>query len=95
MQAPLTQNKNQRVEFWANEYQKNLIEKAATLLNMTVSQYVISIATSAAKATLDDHAKYKVDEENWDRVMSAIDNPHKSNGVLTPAIQSLREMGKL
>lgn len=95
MQAQITGNKTQRIECRANESQKNLIEKAAALLNMTVSQYVLSIATSAAKATLDDHAKYTVDEENWNRVMSAIDSPRKPNGVLTPAVKRLREMGEL
>ncbi|MBT0721664.1 DUF1778 domain-containing protein [Tatumella sp. TA1] len=88
----MTALKKQRIDIRLNENEKSLIEEAAAFTNQTVSQFVLSSAARQASEVIEQHHRVVLDQENWNMVMNAIENPPKPNDRLLTAAAHLKSL---
>jgi len=67
--------KKERFEFRLDEAAKRQIEKAACLVSMTVSQFVMDSAREKAVDVINEHKRISVDTDKWDLIMQLLENP--------------------
>ncbi|MGL5737770.1 MAG: DUF1778 domain-containing protein [Plesiomonas shigelloides] len=67
--------KKERFEFRLDEAAKRQIEEAASLVKMTVSQFVADSARARAVDVISEHRRVVVESDKWDSIMQSLDNP--------------------
>jgi len=66
--------------------QKSILEKAAALRCLTVSEYLLQLALDAATEEIPEPAPIVVSDRDWEIIESAILNPPAANEALKAAI---------
>lgn len=84
--------KKQRIDLRLNEDDKNMIEEAAAIINQSISQFMVSIASERAVEVINQHRCLILNEESWDLVMKAISNPPLPNDRLQRSAKRLQEL---
>ena len=67
--------KSERIEIRLPTAAKEEIEEAALIQGKSVSSYVFECASLMAKATIMEHRRSLVCNEQWDSLMDALENP--------------------
>ena len=83
------ENRATRFSIRATAKQKNLIARAATRSNKTISEFVLENAIEAAEALEMDKANFVVSWEQYKQFLAALDEPPKS----IPALRKLFSEG--
>jgi len=84
--------KKQRIDLRLTDEDKNLIEEAAAMTNQTITQFMVNSASERAAEVIEQHRRLILNEESWDRVMDALDNPPEPNDRLKRAARRLQNM---
>ena len=77
--------KENRFSIRATATQKNLIARAASRSNKTISEFVLENAIEAAEALEMDNANFVVSREKYEQFLAALDEKPKS----IPALRKL------
>lgn len=83
------ENRATRFSIRATAKQKDLIARAATRSNKTISEFVLENAIEAAEALEMDNANFVVSWEQYEQFLAALDEPPKS----IPALRKLFSEG--
>ena len=81
----MTTTKENRFSIRATATQKNLIARAASRSNKTISEFVLEHAIEAAEALEMDDANFVVSREKYEQFLAALDEKPKS----IPALRKL------
>ncbi|MGD8107054.1 DUF1778 domain-containing protein [Pantoea sp. FN0302] len=84
--------KKQRIDLRLSPEDKTLIENAAPLSNLTISQFMLASASERAVEVIEQHQRIVLNEASWKQVMDAISNPPEPNVKLKRAAQRLQNM---
>ena len=82
---PTTENKPTRLNIRASEHEKDIITRAAGMLNTTVSSFVLQKAYAEAQAVLGDQSQFRLSDKEWRGFCEALDAPPKD----IPALRKL------
>jgi len=83
------ENRATRFSIRATPKQKDLIARAATRSNKTISEFVLENAIEAAEALEADNANFVVSREQYKQFLAALAEPPKS----IPALRKLFSEG--
>ncbi len=75
-------NKPGRLNIRISEHEKEVISRAASSLNTTVSRFVLEKAYAEAEAILADQSRFTLDEKQWRKFCKALDAPPKDISAL-------------
>lgn len=84
--------KKQRIDLRLSPEDKSLIENAASISNLTLSQFMLASASARAAEVIEQHQRIVLNEASWKRVMEAINNSPEPNEKLKQAARSLQSM---
>jgi uncharacterized protein (DUF1778 family) len=79
------ENRENRFSIRATARQKELIARAASRGNKTISEFVLDNALAAAEASELDDAQFAVSREKYEQFLAALDEPPRS----IPALRKL------
>lgn len=79
------ENRESRFSIRATAKQKELIARAASTVNKTISEFVLENAVAAAEALEMDNANFVVSREKYEQFLAALDEKPKS----IPALRKL------
>lgn len=85
-------NKEERLQVRLDRDAKQVLEKAARYENQTLSGFVLTKALDEARQVIDRHEILRINEQDWDQVMAAIDNPPAANDALKRAHKRHRQL---
>lgn len=71
--------------------QKELIERAARVQGRSLSDFVITALSQAAKQAIEEHTVWKLTREQSDSFVSALANPPAPNRRLREAYKKFRK----
>lgn len=77
--AARRQTKSERVDLRMTPAAKRTLQRAATVANKTVTEFLIDSSLAAAFDTLADRRVFQLDETRWAAFMAALDAPPKHN----------------
>lgn len=83
--------KKQRIDLRLSDDDKSLIEEAAAMSNLTITQFMVATASERAAQVIEEHRRLVLNEDSWNRVMDAIDNPPAPNERLKRAARRLKD----
>jgi uncharacterized protein (DUF1778 family) len=91
MSTPTHPPQTTTIEITINQEQKQLIEKAATLWGLSLSEYLLEVALNLAGEMPLKLEAIVLSESNWEIITSAIENPPELNSKLKTAIERYRQ----
>ncbi len=83
-----TQTRNEIINLRATRRRKELIDRAAALLDRSRSDFMLEAACREAQALLVDQNHFSLPEEKFKRFLAALDRPPKDNPKLRQLLQS-------
>ena len=90
-----TNAKKTNITLTLESEQKQLLEKAAALRCLTVSEYLLQLALDAANEEIQEPEAIVASDSDWEIIESAILNPPAANEALQAAInEHQQEYGK-
>lgn len=81
-------SKKSRLNIRASRHQKEVIAKAARLLNTTVSTFVLQHAYADAQSILAEQARFRLPSREWKAFCEALDAPPKDLPALRKLLKS-------
>jgi uncharacterized protein (DUF1778 family) len=81
------QMKDQRLNIRTSSEAKSLVEEAARLSHMGVSEFVLQAAVRSAEQVLADQTRIEVSPEAWDEFVALLDRPAR----VIPALRDAAE----
>jgi uncharacterized protein (DUF1778 family) len=73
--AGQAQMKDQRLNIRTSSEAKSLVEEAARLSHMGVSEFVLQAAVRSAEQMLADQTRVELSPEGWDEFVALLDRP--------------------
>lgn len=70
-----TASKQSRLNIRASESDKDLIERAAQALEMSVSEFVLQRAVADAQAVLAETTRFRLPKRQWEEFCALLDAP--------------------
>lgn len=67
--------KDQRFNMRMSTNQRQLISRAASVLDKSESDFMLDVATAEAERVLTDRRWFTVDDDSWDRFQELLDAP--------------------
>lgn len=80
-----------RIDLRLNQEQKKTLEKAAALMGMSVSSYVLSQSLAAANKDLATHETLVLSDRDRDIFLSLLENPPEPSERLKSAMQKYQD----
>ncbi len=84
--------KKERIDLRLSPDDKSLIEEAAAMENLTITQFMVASAAKRAEVVIERHKRLVLNEDSWNLVMQAINNPPMPNERLKRAAKRLQSM---
>jgi uncharacterized protein (DUF1778 family) len=84
--------KDQRRELRLSSSDDDLITEAAGLVGMSVSEFLLGRAVADAEAIVDAHRTIRLQEEDYDRFLAALDAPPQKLPKLREQIRKSRAL---
>lgn len=88
----LETTRNARLEARVPSDQKDLFQRAATLLGQTLSEFVIESTQKAALKVIQEHEQIRLSREEQIAFVSALLNPSEPGGRLRQAADRYRQI---
>ena len=82
MRRTAAQLRDMKVQLRMQPAQKDVISRAATLKQTTLSNFMLEHAIEAAQRVLADQAHFSLSPEKWDEFCAALDAPPKQHPEL-------------
>ena len=73
--ARRAQRKNDRLELRVEPERRELLDRAAQVVGLSTSAFVLEHATLAAQETLADRTVFVLSDEQWDAFTELLDRP--------------------
>ena len=73
--ATTNYGKRERFNIRTTSEEKALVERAASLVRMTTSQFVLQAAVRSAEEVVADQTRFVLSPEKWDAFVEALDRP--------------------
>ncbi len=83
-----SQKKTERVQVRIDPEAKRMLERAATLANMTVSSFVVNNVLQAADDLIRERERLVLSDQDWEIFSAALVNPPEPNAALRKAFAS-------
>ena len=83
--------KDATIQLRLNAEQKTIIEHAAALCGASVSVYMLSNSLKVAEQEIASHERLTLSKDDWELLMSAIENPPKPNQALKKAFREFKK----
>ncbi len=80
-----------RLNIRISDEDKALIELAAKLENLNISQFVLQSAKKIARETMLEHEKISLNKQESQRFLDLLKNPPKPNAALLSAMEKYSE----
>lgn len=74
------------IEIKITQERKAILEKAATIEGLNLSEYILKVATDKAEEYFLETEAIALSDKDWQTVISAIDEPPELNDALKAAI---------
>ena len=74
--------KTKRIDIRANSSQKNILERAAELKNISLSSYVLSTSLKQAQLDIAENETITLSNNDRDLIMKLLENPPEPNMAL-------------
>ncbi len=84
-------SKEDRVEIRIRPQDKKILEKAAVLLGVSVSSFILSHSLKAAQDEITERDQIKLSDREWNTFMRALEHPPKPNPALVAAAKRYRQ----
>lgn len=75
-------SKTTRLNIRVGEHEKDVITRAAEVLNTTVSSFVLQKAYAEAQAVLAEQSQFRIPDKKWREFVKALDAPPKDISAL-------------
>lgn len=75
----LTEPRSERVDLRMTPGAKRTLQRAAAIVNKTVTEFLLDSGLNAALDTLADRRVFQLDAKQWDEFMEALARPPKDN----------------
>jgi uncharacterized protein (DUF1778 family) len=72
---PAAVSKTERIDVRVSPTTKTTLQAAATLVNKTVSQFLLDAGLTAASETLEDRRSFVLSGKRWDAFLKILDRP--------------------
>jgi uncharacterized protein (DUF1778 family) len=79
MMTVITESRSERVDLRMTPSAKQTLQRAATVANKTLTEFLLDRGLEAAYETLADRRAFMLDERQWDEFMSHLDAPPADN----------------
>ena len=76
------ESKTSRIDIRVVPVDKRMLEQAASIKRVSVSQYILSVALEAAKMDIRSEEAIALSDESRDAVLRLLDNPPEPNAAL-------------
>ncbi len=83
-----TQAKQDRLHLRLDSETKRKLERAATHVHKSTSEFILANALAAADEVLREHEQLTLSPRDWDLFMDALDNPPAPGRKLLDALDS-------
>lgn len=74
--------KDVRIDFRASFNQKNILERAAEIKNVSLSSYILNSAIKQAEIDLEENEILRLSNKDRDLVMNLLEDPPEPNEAL-------------
>ena len=71
-------SKPERLNIRVSQHEKEVISRAAKILNTTVSSFVLQKAYAEAQTVIAEQNQFQLPEEQWQQFSEALDSPPKA-----------------
>jgi uncharacterized protein (DUF1778 family) len=89
-----SRQRNDKLQIRVDKSTKVKIERAATYSNKTLSDFVLDNIVPIAERVIDEHTTIKLSDRDWDKLMSALENPPEPNEALKRAAERYKARAK-
>jgi uncharacterized protein (DUF1778 family) len=79
------QHKDQRLNIRASQAEKAVVEEAARLTHMGVSQFMLQAALQSAEEVLADQSRFVVPADKWQQFVESLERPARVIAELADA----------
>ena len=86
--------KDQRLNIRASLAEKTVVEQAASLTHMGVSQFMLQAALRSAEEVLTDQTRFTLPADRWQRFTARLDRPAKVIPALSDAASKPSPLGE-
>jgi uncharacterized protein (DUF1778 family) len=77
--AVITESRSERVDLRMTPSAKQTLQRAATVANKTLTEFLLDRGLEAAYEALADRRAFMLDERQWDEFMARLDAPPADN----------------
>ncbi len=91
MSNPIQTPQTTTIEITLSQEQKEVLENAATIRSLSLSEYLLEVALKLAEDLPLKLESIILSERDWEIVTSAIENPPEPNEALKAAIKKHQE----
>lgn len=82
-----TMNKESRLNIRCDNYTRQLLDKAASYVHVSISEFVLSNALASAERIVQEHESITLNPKDFESFLAALDTPTPSNAALSRAFQ--------
>ena len=72
---PAAVSKTERIDVRVSPAAKSTLQRAASQVNKTVSQFILDAGLIAAAETLEDRRSFVLDKQQWNAFLRLLDRP--------------------
>ncbi len=85
------QVKRERVQIRIDSRSKLILERAASYMHKSISEFVLANSLTAAERVIEEHEKITLFDADWEVFHDALENPPKPNAKLKKAFREYRK----
>lgn len=90
---PTRERREDRITMRIQPAHKALIERAAEIRGLSVTDYLTTVALADAEVTLADRLVFALDAETYDRVVAILERPAQDNPKLLALLERNAKSG--
>ena len=83
-------SKSERINLRVDRHTKELIEQAAAMDHRSLTSFIIACAKMQAEELIERETSIRLKKQEWDRFVSALENPPKPNAALSKLMREAR-----
>ncbi len=84
--------KNERVNLRLDAFTKGLLEQAATIDHRSLTGFILDAARQQAEKLMEKQRAIRLNKDEWDRFIDAMNHPKKPNASLLKAAKKYKAM---
>ena len=88
----LSKQRDEKLQIRVDKSTKLKIEQAATYAQKTLSDFVLDNIVPVAERVISEHTTVELSARDWDKLMTALENPPEPNEALKKAAQRYHKL---